>query len=211
MHPLRCLRLITELESPELGRGRRDRERLQLRLFSILHFNANFAFTGTSSCFLGAVSVTGCCQVTCRLTETSPVAFCHFQALLQGQLITSSTEAVSQLSLPPPLLLPGLPLQDSLQGLALALPPLGPLQAPVVDHGVDPVDKVGDAGVDAELALAAAALAEGGDAEDGPLAVLLAEERAAGVAGAGVDAAGGEAGAEHVGRDEVVLVDVVAL
>ena len=49
------------------------------------------------------------------------------------------------------------------------------LYVPLADDALDPVHKVWHLGVDAELSLAAAALAEGGHSEDGPAtAVVLA-------------------------------------
>ena len=79
-----------------------------------------------------------------------------------------------------------------------------------VDDAADPADVVGHFGVDAVLAALAAALAEAGDAEDGPPVADGTQQRPARIAGARIDAALAVAGAEHVLRQQVVLVHLAA-
>lgn len=93
------------------------------------------------------------------------------------------------------------------------------LSSDVTSHGrirlhdaVHPADVVGKARVDAELAPLAAALAEAGDAEDGPAAAgIPAEQRTPRVPRARVHATPAVAGAEHVAGYAVVLVHSAAL
>lgn len=77
---------------------------------------------------------------------------------------------------------------------------------------VHPADVVGKTRVDAKLAPLAAALAEAGDAEDGPAAAgVSAEQRTPRVPRARVHSTPAIAGAEHVTGYAVVLVHSAAL
>jgi hypothetical protein len=82
----------------------------------------------------------------------------------------------------------------------------GSASAIQVDDSLDPGDIVGHLGVDTVFAALAAALAETGDAENGPAVAHLAEQRSARITGARIDAPLAVAGAKHVLRDEIIFV-----
>ena len=75
-----------------------------------------------------------------------------------------------------------------------------------IDDPFDPADVIGHFGVDAVFAALATALAETGDAEDGPPVADGTEQGTTGVTGARIDTTLAVAGAEHILRNEVVLV-----